>query len=270
MIIAQMSDLHLRTDGKPLSGGVDSVAALEAGIRHLNALPRRPDVVLITGDLANNAHPLDYQTLRRLLDGLHMPAYVIPGNHDNREMLRDVFGDLGYMPENGPFLHYTVEDYALRLIGLDTVVEGSEGGEMCADRRRWLDQRLSEEADRPTLIFMHHHPFRTGISFMDKTGFVGARELEAVVARHDQVIRVICGHSHRSVHVNWAGTIASVAPSIAFQIVMDLNGEATPGFILEPPACPVFMWDADTGGLVGHLSVIGDFGPRHPFDVKPR
>ncbi len=269
MIIAQMSDLHLRTDGKPLRGGMDSVAALEAGIRHLNALPRRPDLALVTGDLANKAEARDYATLRRMLEDLEMPAYVIPGNHDVREMVREAFAGQGYLPENGEFLHYTLEDYPLRLIGLDTVREGSDGGEMCAARRRWLDNRLAEQPDRPTLIFMHHPPFRTGISFMDTPAFAGAAELEAVIAGHDQVVRVICGHSHRGVQVQWAGTSASIAPSLVFQMVLDLNPGCPSGFVAEPPACPIFMWDGDAS-LIAHMSVIGDYGPRHPFSERPK
>ena len=38
------------------------------------------------------------------------------------------------------------------------------------------------------------------------------------------------------------------------------------GFVLEPPALPLFLWQGkDQGGLIGHMSAIGDFGPRHSF-----
>ena len=55
MIIAQISDLHLRTDGQLLKGKIDTVASLEATIEHLNSLTPRPDPILATGDLVNKA-----------------------------------------------------------------------------------------------------------------------------------------------------------------------------------------------------------------------
>ncbi len=270
MIIAQITDLHLRTDGQPLKGRVDSVAALNAAIEHLNLLQPRPDLVLVTGDLVNKAHSQDYQGLRRELDRLDMPSYVIPGNHDERHMIRRYFGDCGYLPEDGDFLHYTIEDehFPLRLIGLDTKRLGHDGGEMCTARLQWLDHTLSAAPERPTLIFMHHPPFVTGIGFMGVKRFDGGREMEAIIARHGQVQRVVCGHAHRDITVRWGGTVASVASSLVFQMSLDLREGAKSSFVLEPPACAIYKWHVDQG-LIAHRSVIGEFGPRHPFVVDP-
>lgn len=268
MIIAQISDTHLRTDGGLLYGRIDPVAALETALAHLRALEPRPDVVLATGDLANAPNRTDYAVLRRKLDELGMPVYVIPGNHDGRAEMREAFRDWGYLPDDGDFLHYTVDDHPLRLVGLDTVVPGQEGGCMCGDRLAWLDDRLGDALDRPTLIFMHHPPFKTGIGFMDRLGFEGGAGMEAVIRRHPQVEWVVCGHIHRHVQVRWAGIMASTAPSAVFQMNLALSPDSPSAFVLEPPACPLYAWGPDTG-LRGYLSVIGDFGPRHPFVHDP-
>ncbi|MHA1598704.1 MAG: phosphodiesterase [Alphaproteobacteria bacterium] len=268
MIIAQISDLHLRTDGRPLKGKVDSVAALEAATRHLNALSPRPDLVLVTGDLVNKALAQDYAGLRRMLDQLAMPYYVIPGNHDDRAMMHETFFDLGYLPDDDSFLHYTLEDHPLRLVGLDTKHDDGDGGEYCARRLAWLDATLSERPDRPTFIFMHHPPFATGIGFMDKPAFIGADDLQAVIARHSQVKHIVSGHMHRDITVAWGGTVVSVAPSVVFQMAMDFNDGAKSGFVLEPSACPMFLWREDQG-VIAHRSIIGDYGPKHPFVVDP-
>lgn len=268
MIIAQISDLHLRTDGQLLKGKIDSVAALDSAILHLNSLPVRPDMALVTGDLVNKALAQDYAGLRRNLDRLEMPHYVIPGNHDDRTMMRETFADLDYLPQTGNFLHYTIEDYPLRLIGLDTKRDDSDGGEFCAERLAWLDKTLSEQPDRPTFIFMHHPPFATGIGFMDDPVFIGADDLKAVISRHSQIQHIICGHMHRDITVGWGGTVVTVSPSIVFQMAMDFNDGAKSGFVLEPAACPVFLWRPEQG-VIAHRSVIGDYGPKHPFVVDP-
>ncbi|MDH5750642.1 MAG: phosphodiesterase [Rhodospirillales bacterium] len=264
MIIAQITDLHLRTDGEKLKGMIDSVAALQTCLDHLGALRPRPDVILATGDLANRARVQDYATLRRMLESVGIPFYVIPGNHDERGLMRETFSDRDDFPKTGEFLHYAIEDHPLRLIGLDTKSGDRVGGEMCEIRLDWLRARLEERPHTPTLIFMHHPPFKTGIGFMDKDEFIGADAMEALIANHSQVEGIICGHLHRQITRRWAGTIISTAPSVAFQMVLDLAEAAPSGFVLEPPACPIFLWRPEMG-LVGHMSLIGDFGPRHPF-----
>ncbi len=266
MIFAQISDLHLRGDGLPLKGMVDSEAAVKACSDKLNAFEPRPDAVLATGDLANKGEAQDYTELRRLFDGFEMPVYVIPGNHDSRELMREAFGDWGYLPMEGAFLHYAIDDFPIRLIGLDTKMADGDGGEMCPERVRWLDRTLAEGGDKPTLIFMHHAPFRTGIGFMDKLPFAGAKEMEAVVARHPNVEAVVAGHLHRMMTTRWGGTAATVAPSSAFQMSLDLTPGSKSSFVLEPPGIPMHAWEPDMG-VVTHMCVIGDFGPRHPFHV---
>lgn len=264
MIIVQISDLHLRAGGKPLKGSIDSEATAAACMDHLEGLRPRPDLVLATGDLAQKGKRKDYRALRGMFDRLPMPVYVIPGNHDHRARMREAFADLGYLPEEGEFLHYTVEDFPLRLIGLDTLIPGRDGGELCAARLSWLEERLAEQPERPTVIFMHHPPFDTGVAYMDKWGFGGAAEAQRMVRRQRRVEWVVCGHMHRPVHVGWAGTVASTAPGIAFQMTLDLRRDAPSGLILEPPACPLFLWTPE-GGMIGHLGPIGDFGPPRSF-----
>ncbi len=153
MVIAQISDMHLRDDGVLLKQKVDTEAALEAAIAHINGWDRAPDVVLGTGDLVQKAVRQDYSNFRSKLDRLKAPYYVITGNHDDRALMRETFGDLGYLPEEGAFLQYVIDDFPLRLIALDTLIEGENAGEICAERRAWLAERLDEAQDQPTFIF---------------------------------------------------------------------------------------------------------------------
>lgn len=264
MIFAQITDFHLKCDGQLLRDVLDSTASLQAAVRHLNGLDPRPDLVLATGDLVNEPDGRTYRVLRESLDELEMPFYVIPGNHDDRDMMRIAFADLGYLPRDGEFLHYTIEGHRLRFIALDTIIPGSVGGEMCPRRLAWLEDRLAEESARPTVIVMHHPPFVTGIGFMDEYGFAGGDGMEAVVRRYPSVERVIAGHLHRDIIVRWGGTIASTSASVVFQISLDLNQGAPSSFVQEPPSSSIFRWTEDLG-LTGYTSPIGDFGPRLSF-----
>lgn len=256
MLIAQISDLHLRTDGSLLQGEIDTRRALEKCVAHVNALDPRPDLVLATGDLVDLSLPDDYATLRGMLSRLEMPVYVIPGNHDDRDAMRSTFGHLGYLPEIGPFLHYTVEDYPLRLIGLDTMMPGEVSGGLCDTRLRWLAERLAEQPDRPTLIFMHHPPFASGIAFLDTPPFEGAEAMAQLIAANRQVRQVVCGHIHRAIHLNWAGTCAAVAPSTVYQMALAFDPDRKFGLTDDPPAISLYRW-RNSLGPVGYISLIG-------------
>ena len=83
--------------------------------------------------------------------------------------------------------------------------------------------------------------------------------LAAVLRRHPQVERVICGHMHRSIVRRFGGTVAMTVPSTAHQIVLDLRPGAPATFQREPPGFAVHaMRD---GALVSHVAAVGDHGP---------
>lgn len=267
-IMAQLSDMHMRADGMVLKNRVDSHAALDQALDAIREMPMMPDILLATGDIVQRANQRDYCLLRQRLDSLGIPVYVIPGNHDDRGMMRACFADLGYLPIEGKFLNYAIEDLPVRLVALDSLRDGKETGELCAERLAWLDTTLAQRPDAPTLVMLHHPPMLTGISFMDTTPFVGTNALEAIIRKHPQVERIVCGHMHRAITARFGGTVVSVAPSTAFQMTLDLRPDAPTSFVMEPSGVPVFVWTAETG-IVGHMAVVGDFGPAHPFVKDP-
>ena len=263
MLIAQITDTHIRPKGVLAMGRVDTAGYLARAVAHIVALRPAPDVVLVTGDLVDAGMAEEYAHLKEILAPLATPVYVIPGNHDLREPLRAVFADHRYLP-SGDFLHYVVDDRPVRLIALDTLAPGKPHGELCERRLDWLAARL-DESDRPTILFMHHPPFACGLREFDEARLnVGAERLAAIVQCHPNVERILCGHVHRPIQMRWAGTIASIAPSTAHQATLDLVPDAPLMYSMEPPAIALHQWRPGAG-LVTHLSYIGDFDGPYPF-----
>lgn len=250
MLIAHVSDCHLRADGRPLKDEIDTRATLSACIAHLASLEPKPEAVLVTGDLAHTGRPEDYQTLRRAFEELEAPVYVVPGNRDDRENLRRAFGSWGYLPSAGEFLHYAVEDHPVFLIGLDTQREDSEDGELCAQRLKWLEARLAEEPDRPAIVFMHHPPIGHA------AGFEGSGEMEEIIRRHPQVARVAGGHLHAQLAEPWGGTVASTAASVAFQIGPELAAGIALESAVKPQVCPIYRLRPDKR-VIEHVNPVG-------------
>lgn len=218
MWIAQISDMHITREGEGTGYSGDTGPALARCLRHISAMEPVPAAIIASGDLANEGTAEEYARLRSLLDALPMPVYVIPGNHDCRDTLRAAFIDHEYVPDSGS-LCYAVTCGGLRLIALDTLVEGEEGGRLDAAQLDWLSQTLARCAGLPTIVVMHHPPVRTGIPSMDAIALDSrsASSFGDIVERSPHIVRIVCGHVHRGAHALWRGAAVSICPSTAFQ-----------------------------------------------------
>ena len=261
MLIAQITDLHVMLEGRLVYGEVDTTACLACAIDRLNTLDPIPDLALLTGDLVDAGAPQEYARLRAQLARLQIPYRLIPGNHDARDTLRAAFPDHPYLRTDPAFCHFVDESWPLRLVGLDSLQPGRVEGVMCADRLAWLDRALAAQPDEPTLIFVHHPPFATGVAHMDALPMRGADAFAAVVARHRQVERVVCGHVHRSMSARWGGTLCTTCPSTAHQFALDLGAKMPARWTSEPPGFQLHRWHAESG-LVTHTGLLGDFVVR--------
>jgi 3',5'-cyclic-AMP phosphodiesterase len=254
MLIAQITDCHVVEHGELLADRVDTAGALNTAIDHLHAMSPRPDVVLATGDLVNDGRPAQYDQLASILTRLEIPVHVVPGNHDDRDALRRLFPDLPDGQVSEGRLDHVIDGYSVRLVGLDTTVPGEHGGRISAAQMSWLDQVLSADPDRPTLVFQHHPPFVTGIDWMDEVGLAG-RELEAAtIARHPNVLGVVCGHVHRPITAAFGGTVASCWPSTGAQVALALDGGRY-RYVDDAAAVAVHRWHP-VDGFVSHLSPV--------------
>ena len=151
---------------------------LQFAIEKINAINPLPDFVVHVGDMAHNYFkPIDYYSKNKchidianeLLDGLKMPWYLAPGNHDvSKSTDPDVMsqllfsklgpkkiGEKGYMSfDHKGFRFILLNQYRCLAITVD-----SRGNEMhCIGRDQfdWLRGML--EIDMPVVLFMHEPP----------------------------------------------------------------------------------------------------------------
>jgi 3',5'-cyclic-AMP phosphodiesterase len=271
MLICQLTDLHVRPVGEAANRLVETNLFTERAFRAASRLSPRPDVVVITGDLTECGLDVEYANVARLLrKWLPMPVFVIPGNHDQRAPFRECLRHLPGVTNDPHYVQYAVEDHPVRMVMLDTLVPGSAHGELRAEQLAFLDRTLAAAPDKPTIVAMHHPPFVCGIAHMDRINLRTTPEFTAVIARHRQVERIICGHHHRPVVARVAHAIASISPSVAHQVEMCLDPHDPGAFIFEPPAFQLHRW-TPTDGIVSHTLYVEDFPGPFPFygDPKP-
>ncbi len=265
MIIAQISDLHVQPAGQKAYGIVDTNQFLAAAIAHLNRMNPQPDLVIATGDLVDEGTEAEYEMLRELVASLKAPLFFALGNHDNRTAFRHVFSQESYAPTTG-FFQYVLTSFPVRIVVLDTLVEGEGYGDMDAPRLAWLADRLAEAPDTPTLLFMHHPPFETGIASMDQIRCKGGEAMAELIVQYPNVLRVACGHLHRSIQTLWAGTLGTVAPSVAHQVALRLTADFPAAFTMEPPGFHLHLWNPSSG-VVTHTVPIGTFD-AYSYETK--
>ena len=269
MLICQLTDLHVRPPGKSANRVAETNMLTERAFRAVARFNPRPDVVLITGDLTECGLDAEYANLARMMrKWLPMPVFVIPGNHDRRTTFREGLKHLPGVTTDPHYIQYAVEDYPVRLVMLDTIVPGAGHGELHAEQLAFLDRTLAAAPNKPTIVAMHHPPFVCGIAHMDRINLRNAPEFTAIVARHPQVERIVCGHHHRPIVTRVAHAIASISPSVAHQVEMSLDPHDRGSFVLEPPAFQLHRWTA-ADGIVSHTVYVEDFPGPYPFVNDP-
>jgi Icc protein len=160
-------------------GAIEEIAAID------------PDAVLVKGDLTARGIKEEYDAFLRAYGGAFGDTlHHFRGNHDAHE--GEAFAS------DAPF---TVELPGVLLAVLDTVIPMHHTGQVTGEQIEWLDA-LAADADRPVLVFGHHHPWSPE-SRSREAGYFGinpddSERLVEVVARRPSIRGYFAGHTHRN------------------------------------------------------------------------
>ena len=266
MLVAQITDTHIKPNGRLAYGNIlDSSLCLKNVVKHCNDFNPKIDIVIVTGDITDAGKLEEYEEFNKIMLELKVPWFVIPGNHDNKNILMEFFDKHDYLPRNEKFCNYVINKYPFILIGLDSTVIGKSHGEFCKERLNWLEKNLKRFSNKPAFLFMHHPPFVTGIDGMDNQNFKSSSRFFEILKSYPNVKHIACGHVHRAAETVIEGIGISVAPNGAHSVNLDLISKGPPMFIMEPPTIRIFKLDEFSKNVVSHLSFIGKFDGPYPF-----
>lgn len=237
LTIAHVSDLHIGS--RP-----EAVPRTEQVIRHVQAMSPPPDVLVVTGDVADHGLQDEYAGARDLLSAWGGPLLVGTGNHDIRgQFARALLGG----DRDGP-LNQELDVGAYRFLMLDSLVPAETGGridhgELAPESLAWLEDRLAA-SDRPTFVSLHHPPVTIGIEWMDELQLRDPERLKTVLERHPHVVAVLAGHNHTMCATTFAGRPMVVGGGVHSSVTLDQ--EPLDNFWVDaPPSLAVHLLDDD-------------------------
>ena len=226
-LLIQITDTHILPPGEILYGSIDSALHLEQTVQQVNRMRPLPDAVIFTGDLVERGDAAGYEHFIRLIEPLTMPAWVLPGNHDDPAVMLKTFAGTPCFPAFDATYQYVIEDLPFRILALNSYAAGTELPAFDARRLEWLRMQL-EQSDRPTLLAIHHPPMITGIELIDMGGAEWYQGLKSLIAAHKQVRLVICGHCHTDLTGRIGQVPVYMAPANSHQLI------ATRGLKIAP------------------------------------
>ncbi|MEM6584182.1 MAG: metallophosphoesterase [Pseudomonadota bacterium] len=265
VLIAQITDTHVGFE--PEAGDEEfNFLRFCMAIDHLLDQHVQPDLLILTGDVADKGRPDSYERIKGPLSRCNFPVHVMTGNHDNRGNLLAAFPDCPTMTtrQGKPYVQYALDVGSLRILCLDTLQHGRHGGAFCEGRADWLASELAAHPATPTLIMMHHPPIVAGIGWMDpRPDEAWLARFAAAIKGNEQIVGIVCGHLHRTVASVFETIPVAVTPAVAPAVSLDLRPvdfhKADGRGIVdgEPPAYALHRWK--DGKLVTHFQPVGDW-----------
>ncbi len=203
-LVALLNDTHIGEKQKP---DAPIPRNLKTTVDALVALPKRPAMILINGDMAmRDGQPGDYRYFANLIRPLReagMPVHVTLGNHDDRAVFYDVLRE--EKPKHPVVASRHVAVVPARRANfflLDSLLKTMIAeGDLGAEQLRWLAQALDAHTDKPAIIIAHHNP-RFGDPAHIKGGLVDTQALWEIIGPRKHVKAYVHGHIH---HWNVSG-----------------------------------------------------------------
>ena len=206
--VAQITDSHLKREPGVGEGSPD--AMLQRAIALV--ADAHPDVLLLTGDIADDGSHAVYQRVADAASVLGVPVLATAGNHDDPAGVTQVLGAVDELSVGG-----------WRLLLVDTSIPATEWGRIDVPA---LLRRLGPADGPPTVLALHHPPITTSTHPWMRLD--GGTELVAALATRRDVRVVLSGHLHEAFNVV-VGGVSYIGCSSSVYSIKHRNEE----FILD-------------------------------------
>ncbi len=207
--LIQISDIHHFADTSQALLGVNT----HESFTEITKIAKKESagLILLTGDLVQDGTEKAYIHIANEMKSFPMPVYWIPGNHDDAQIMSQV-----YPRENISNLKHIVLEH-WHIILLNSQKPGAVAGYLDPTQLRFIQHCLDMFPEHYALIVLHHHPLPIGCAWLDKIGLTNAEELWSILAHYPHVKAILSGHVHQQQESEKNGIRYLSTPSTCIQ-----------------------------------------------------
>ena len=211
LLILQLTDFHFLAESGQTMSGVDTELSFRQVLEYAQSRHGKTDLILATGDLAQDPCTSSYQRIVKELEKYKTRALCLAGNHDDLALMQQLINEKQVNCEKYlKFKHWQV-------ICLNSKKPGSQGGYIASDELDYLADTLNKQPDLNTLVAVHHHPVPTNSPWMDGMMIENSEELFSLLKNYPHVKTIICGHIHQELEIQKNNILILGSPSTCFQ-----------------------------------------------------
>jgi len=223
--VLQLSDSHLAADRQADYRGQNADSKLRSLLPAARAWD--PDLVLLTGDVSEDASPASYARAAVMLGTIGAPLLALPGNHDEPAEMSRHFPQ---GPWQGPFAHETGR---WLIVLMDSTFRGGISGSFSQQYLERFDRVLRGSRASFVLVGLHHQPVPVGAPWIDRYPLERPQPFLDFIDRDRRVRCVVWGHIHHDYRAERNGVTLLGAPSAVANslpktrsFTLDLEGPA--------------------------------------------
>ncbi|SFN05773.1 Icc protein [Izhakiella capsodis] len=210
--ILQLTDTHLFAGKHETLLGVNTWASYKAVLDAIDLQSTHYDLIIATGDLAQDHSIEAYQHFVEGIQRLPAPCVWLPGNHDFQPAMHATLAAAKIEQAKQVLL-----GNSWQLVLLDSQVSGVPYGELSDYQLDWLEKALARYPQRHTLVLLHHHPMPSGCTWLDQHSLRNAPMLDDVLRHFPLAKTLVCGHIHQALDLDWNGRRVLATPSTCVQ-----------------------------------------------------
>lgn len=229
--LVQITDTHLYGVDHGTLLKMNTLDSLHHVIKMVTQNESEIDLVLATGDIAQDASIAAYEKFLQAIKPLQSPCRWIPGNHDVATVMEFVAKDAELCTKTKQIKNWYV-------IMLDSSIVGQVHGRLSEDELEFLQAELDFVAANQSIdhcmICLHHNPVPGTAEWMKDIGLQNDERFLKLIESVKKVKAVAYGHIHQALDFEQQGIRFFCTPSTCIQFKPDASGfaldDVNPGY----------------------------------------
>ena len=212
--LIQITDTHLYGNPSGTLLKMNTHNSFEKVLDTVKGRKKSIDLILATGDIAQDASEAAYKHFASNIEELDAPFRWIPGNHDSAKVMSEVANGSDASDK-------TVRINNWQILMLDTSVEGQVHGMLAKDELAFLESKLQEaeinNSVDHSLVCLHHNPVKGNAGWMKDIGLHNKNEFWGLLKQSSTLRCVVYGHVHQELDYEHEGVRCLCTPSTCIQ-----------------------------------------------------